>query len=198
MKFALSVILAILLVSATAFNSSPDTKYDWDEHSDGEDLAISLSNEPAIIFVVFFYKAVEGNDELSTANDSLRNTIKNDLSSHDEVVYTEVNMSDDNENLETYARLAQNDMGIDVALLEEGPLVAVMNRGQGSWIHGQGKPVAENDNWGAGKDSFNEVLDSIEIFIEESKDRKQGGTGFVSGSPSAKRSGEINVGTSSS
>ena len=197
MKFALSVILAILLVSATAFNSSPDTKYDWDDHSDGEDLAISLGNEPAIVFVVFFFKAVEGNDDLSTANDSLRNTIKNDLSSHDEVVYTEVDMSDENENLDSYKRLAENDMGMDIALLEEGPLVAVMNRGQGSWIHGQGKPVADDEKWGAGKDSFEEVLDSIEIFIQESKDRKQGGTGFVSGSPSAKRSGEDNIGKSS-
>ena len=197
MKFALSVILAILLVSATAFNSSPDTKYDWDDHSDGEDLAISLGNEPAIVFVVFFFKAVEGNDDLSTANDSLRNTIKNDLSSHDEVVYTEVDMSDENENLDSYKRLAENDMGMDIALLEEGPLVAVMNRGQGSWIHGQGKPVADDEKWGAGKDSFEEVLDSIEIFIQESKDRKQGGTGFVSGSPSAKRSGEVNIGKSS-
>ena len=193
MKLAI-LIVAILLASATAFNSSPDTRYDWDEHSDGEDLAISLSNEPSVIFVVLFNKKVEGNDELDQANDSLRNILKNDLSSHDEVVYTEVDLSDDNEQLESYQKLAKDDMGIDLTLLDQGPIVAVMNRGEGSWIHGQGKQVADDKKWGPARDSFEEVLDSIETFIEEARDRKQGGTGNVSGSSKTQRSGEIALG----
>jgi hypothetical protein len=97
-------------------------------------------------------------------------------------------------NYNSYVKLAKNDMGINLELLKNGPLVAVMNRGQGSWIHGQGKPVADDKNWGAGRDAFEEVLDSIEVFIQESKDRKNGGTGYVSGSPAPKRSGEIILG----
>ena len=188
------LLLAILLISVAAFNSSPDTRYDWDQHSDGEDLAISLSNEPGVIFVIFFSKNVEGNDDLSKANDSLRNILKNDLASHDEVVYTEVDLSDDNDQLESYQKLAKDDMGIDLTYLEDGPIVAVMNRGEGSWVHGQGKPVADDKAWGAARDSFEEVLDSIESFIEEARDRSQGGSGNVSGSRYAKRTGEITFG----
>ena len=188
------LFLAILLASTLAFNTSPDTRYDWDEHTDGEDLAISLSNEPGVIFVVLFNKQVEGNDELSEANDSLRNILKNDLASHDEVVYTEVDLSDDNEQLESYQKLAKDDMGIDLTLLDKGPVVAVMNRGEGSWVHGQGKVVAEDKKWGPARDTFEEVLDSIETFIEEARDRKQGGAGNVSGSSAARRSGEISLG----
>ena len=176
------------------FNTSPDTRYDWDAHTSGEDLSISLSNEPGVIFVVFFNKEAEGKEDLSKANDSLRNILKNDLASHDEVVYTEVDMSDKNEKLESYKKLAQKDMGIDITLLETGPIVAVMNRGEGSWIHGQGKIVSDDKKWGPGRDSFEEVLDSIETFIQEARDRKEGGTGVVASSRSTRRAGEITLG----
>uniref|UniRef100_A0A7S3KBB3 Thioredoxin domain-containing protein n=1 Tax=Euplotes crassus TaxID=5936 RepID=A0A7S3KBB3_EUPCR len=193
MKLAI-VLLSIFLLSITAFNTSPDTKYDWEDHTDGEDLAISLSNEPAIIFAVFFFKKIDGNDDLDKANDSLRNLLTNDLKEHNEVIYTEVDLSDEAPQLESYQKLAKDDMGIDLTLLEKGPIVAVMNRGDGSWIHGQGKPVSDDPAWGPGRDSFEEVLDSIETFIDEARDRKQGGTGVVRDSRYSKRSGEITLG----
>ncbi len=193
MKLAIC-LLSVLLLSTFAFNTSPDTRYDWDQHTDGEDLSISLANEPGVIFVIFFSKTVEGDDDLSKANDSLKNILKNDLANHDEVVYTEVDLSDDTPQLESYQKLAKEDMGIDLTLLDKGPIVAVTNRGEGSWIHGQGKPVADDKKWGPARDSFEEVLDSVETFIEESRDRKQGGTGNVSGSRYSKRSGEISLG----
>ncbi|CAI2380255.1 unnamed protein product [Moneuplotes crassus] len=193
MKLAI-VLLSIFLLSITAFNTSPDTKYDWEDHTDGEDLAISLSNEPAIIFAVFFFKKIDGNDDLDKANDSLRNLLTNDLKDHNEVIYTEVDLSDEAPQLESYQKLAKDDMGIDLTLLEKGPIIAVMNRGDGSWIHGQGKPVSDDPAWGPGRDSFEEVLDSIEIFIDEARDRKQGGTGVVRDSRYSKRSGEITLG----
>ena len=188
------LLLSILLLNVLTFNTSPDTRYDWDQHTDGEDLSISLANEPGVIFVVFFSKEVDGNDVLSQANDSLRNVLKNDLINHDEVVYTEVDMSETNEQLESYTKLAQTDMGIDTALLDQGPIVAVMNRGEGAWVHGQGQVVSNDKAWGAGRDSFEEVLDSIETFIDEAKDRKTGGTGITTTSKYAKRGGEISLG----
>ena len=188
------LLLSIFLLSVLAFNSSPDTRYDWDAHATGEELSISLSNEPGVIFVVFFNKEAEGKDDLSKANDSLRNILKNDLASHDEVTYTEVDMSEKNKELESYKKLATKDIGIDITLLETGPIVAVMNRGEGSWVHGQGKVVADDSKWGAARDSFEEVLDSIEIFIQEARDRKEGGTGVVASSRSTKRAGEITLG----
>ena len=193
MRFTI-LLLSILLLNVMTFNTSPDTRYDWDQHTDGEDLSISLSNEPAIIFVVFFNKEVEGNEALSKANDSLRNVLKNDLASHDEVVYTEVDMASTNPQLASYTKLAATDMGIDVSLLETGPIVAVMNRGEGSWVHGQGNVVANDKRWGPGKDSFEEILDSIETFIDEAKDRKTGGTGVVPASRNANRAGTVSIG----
>ncbi|CAI2380130.1 unnamed protein product [Moneuplotes crassus] len=193
MKLAIA-LLSIFLLNSIAFNTSPDTKYDWEDHTDGEDLSVSLSNEPAIIFVVFFSKKVEGDDELSKANDSLRNMLTNDLKDHNEIIYTEVDLSDDAEQLESYQKLAKDDMGIDLTLLDKGPIVAVMNRGDGSWIHGQGKVVADDPAWGPGRDSFEEVLDSVETFIDEARDRKQGGTGIVKDSRYARRQGEISLG----
>lgn len=189
---------------STGFNSSQDTKYDWENHKTAEELEYSLRNEPSVIFVIFFFKApaaaggsggtsgstapasgstsgstapasgstsgstapasgstsgstapASGSTSGSTApasgstsgsappagaspqdlakeNDVLRNMLKNDLASHDEVVYTEVNLSEDpnNKDLANYKKLAQDSMGIDLTLLDQAPVVAVMNRGK--------------------------------------------------------------------
>ena len=199
MKLILALVLSAMLVSTYAFNTSPDTKYDWDEHSSGEDLRISLTNEPGVIFVILFSKTTEGKEALSKSNNSLKNILRNDLSFHDEVVYTEVDLTPSTDEakkkvIASYTNLAEKDMGISTALLETGPIVAVMNRGEGSWVHGQGQPVIDDPDWEAGQDAFEETLDAIETFIHEAKDRKQGGTGVVASSSSAKRGGSVYVG----
>ena len=194
MKVSHIVALLLLVIHTYGWATSPDTKYDWQDHVDGEDLSISLRNEPGDIFVVFFFKNIKDNKDLGKANDALRNKIKNDLSAHDEVVYTEVNLSDDNPKKDSYKQLAENEMGIDTKLLDQGPVVAVLNRGEGSWIHGQGKPVTDSKSWKDSQDSFEEILDSIEIFIAEAKDRITGGSGKVPGSKLANRGGMVSVG----
>ena len=76
-----------------SFNTSPDTKYNWDNHANADDLFVTLANEPQVIFVIFFFKKVAGNAELLKANDSLRNLLKNELVGYDEVTYTEVDLT---------------------------------------------------------------------------------------------------------
>ena len=201
MKLNLAFLFAILLASAFAFHTSPDTKYDWENHESGDDLAITLRNEPGVIFVILFNKNIADNEELSDANDVLRNRLQNDLASHNEVTYTEVDLSDVADasdeaavaRLATYQNLAKS-MKIATELLDEGPIVVVTNRGEGSWVHGKGKIVASDPKWHAGDDVFEEVLDSIEMFINESKDRKTGGTGVLPGSNRVRRGGEIRLG----
>ena len=199
MRFTTALLLSCMVLVAMPFNTSPDTKYDWDEHWSGEDLRVSLTNEPGVIFVVTFFQTAEDDEVLSKANDSLRNTLRNDLSSHDEVVYTEVDLtaSDDEDQqkvIDSYKQLAESDMGIDLDLLATGPIVTVMNRGEGSWVHGKGQPVTDDADWETGQDSFEQILDSIETFIAEARDRKQGGTGNVAGSRQANRGGLVSVG----
>ena len=200
MKLCHVLVLSLLIISSLCFNTSPDTKYDWDEHSSGEDLKTTLTDEAGLIFIVFMSQQVEDDDVLSLANDALRTKIKNDLSSHNEVVYTEVDFTETDDEtqqaiIDTYKTLATEDMGIDLELLKDGPIIAVMNRGEGSWIHGKGLPVTDDPLWYNGQDSFEEVLDSIEIFIEESKDLKQGGAGSVAGSGTAARGGAVSLGS---
>ena len=200
MKLSLAIIFSILLATSFGFHTSPDTKYDWENHEDGNDLEISLTNEPGVIFVVFFSKTIEGNDDLNKANDVVRNRLKNDLAKHNEVTYTEVDLTEptDQEDeratarFDTYKNLAK-DMKLNTNLLEQGPIVAVTNRGEGSWIHGKGKALEESDQWTPGQDVYEEVLDSIELFIKESKDRKEGGTGVLPGSNRVKRRREISL-----
>ena len=201
MKSTSLLLLSFLFVFTLAFNTSPDTRYDWDKHEDGEELEMSLKNEPSVIFVVYCYKNADGKEALKLANDSLRTMLRNDLEKHDEVVFTEVDMSATNTKAETYNKLFGEKMGINPALLDDGPIVTVLNRGQGSWIHSNIKadPAAATDKTKTvtpGKDAHNEVLESVEIFLKEAKDRAQGGTGSVLGSSEARRGGGVSVGGS--
>ena len=60
--------------------------------------------------------------------------------------------------------------------------------------HTHTQPVTDDADWETGQDSFEQILDSIETFIAEAKDRKQGGTGNVAGSQQANRGGLVSVG----
>ena len=199
MKSTSLLLLSLMLVSAYSFNIATDSRYSWEKHEDGKELETSLVDEPGLIFVVYFYKNADGKEALKKTNESLRTMLKNDLEKHDEVVFTEVDMSASNPKAETYNRLFKDKMGINPALLDDGPIVTVLNRGQGSWIHSNIKvdPAADKSKTVTpGKDAHNEVLESVEIFLKEAKDRAQGGTGNVLGSSEARRSGGVSVGGS--
>ena len=136
---SVALVLSVLVLSTMSFNTSPDTKYNWDNHVNADDLFVTLTNEPQVIFVVFFFKKVANNAELDKANDSLRNLLKNELVGYDEVTYTEVDLSPDKDRCTTpqgappcttYTKLATERMGIDVNLLDVSPVVVVMKEGK--------------------------------------------------------------------
>ena len=122
MKSTSLLVLSFLLVSAFSFNIATDSRYSWEKHDDGKELETSLVDEPGIIFVVYFYKNADGKDVLKKANESLRTMLKNDLEKHDEVVFTEVDMSAANPKAETYNKLFKEKMGINPTLLDDGPM----------------------------------------------------------------------------
>ena len=61
----------------------------------------------------------------------------------------------------------------------------------GSWIRGQGKPVAEDPEWGLDRDAFEEIRDSIETFIQEAKSKTKSAS-------SSQKNGEVVLGSRSS
>lgn len=159
MRLSVAVILSLLVFSSMSFNTSPDTKYNWDEHTDARDLYVTLTNEPEVIFVVYFFKTVEGKDDLAKANDSLRNKLLVELAGYDEVTIANVDLTPKPADKSgaagagstgaaggagaaastapkteaapqlTYEGLAKDNMGIDLTLLEQGPIVAVLKNG---------------------------------------------------------------------
>ena len=120
---------------------------------------MTLTNEPEVIFVVYFFKTVEGKDDLAKANDSLRNKLLVELAGYDEVTIANVDLTPKPADKSgaagagstgaaggagaaastapkteaapqlTYEGLAKDNMGIDLTLLEQGPIVAVLKNG---------------------------------------------------------------------
>lgn len=162
MRLSVALVLSLLVFTSMSFNTSPDTKYNWDEHSDARDLYVTLSNEPEIIFVVYFFKNVEGKTDLAKANDSLKNKLMIELEKYDDVTIANVDMTPKPAAKAdagaaapaaaapaaegsapapaqgqapkapeyTYETLARDNMGIDLKLLEQGPIVAVIKNGK--------------------------------------------------------------------
>ena len=195
MKSGIVLIILLLVAYTYGFSAAPDTKYDWDKHEDAEDLEISLKNEVDSIFLIYIFKNGAPDSDVQKSNDQLRNNLVDHLKDHDDVVFTQIDLTPsteqdaekkkkDDEKTKGYTDLVKNEFGIDPALVDQGPIVAVLNRGVGSWIQGHESKL---------QDSFEEAKDSIEIFIRESKDRMKGGTGKVAGSSTAKRGSLVKV-----
>ena len=182
MKYILYIVAFLAIISWT--RAHEDFVYDWAQHKDGEELYTSLKDETQDIFVLYWYKPVEGNDALKKKNEELRDKIKKDvLSNHPDIVYSEINMAEDGKE-DKYKKLIQEIMQLKLDELEKGPIISVVNNGEGAWIHGDG--------------TLKEVTESIDIFIHEANDRKKGGTGYVYGSDKARKDGSISVGGGSS
>ena len=79
-------------------------------------------------------------------------------------------------------------MNINDADLVNGPIVAVMNRGEGSWIQGKGDPVFDDKDWTQNQDLFEEIKDSIDIMIKNAKNQLEG-----RGGTPAPRNGGVSV-----
>ena len=177
MKY-LALLLVFTLFAAAWANS--DHVYDWSDHNNAEELYTALKDETDLIFIIYWFKGDDADEELKKKNNDIRDTIKNDLlKTHPEIVFTEVDMAGEGIK-DKYNMLLADVMEIDDTKLDLGPIISVVNNGEGAWIHGIG--------------ATKEVTESVDIYIHEAKDRKQGGTGYVYGSDKARRDGPVSVG----
>mmetsp|Transcript_10711 Transcript_10711/g.12179 ORF Transcript_10711/g.12179 Transcript_10711/m.12179 type:complete len:181 (+) Transcript_10711:30-572(+) len=177
MKYLLIVALAIMFVSTYA---KSDHVYDWASHENSKELYTALRDETDLIFVLFWFKGDDSNEDLKKQNTEIRDKIKGDvLENHPEIVFSEIDLAADGKE-DAYKNILVDIMQIDTVKLDNGPIISVINNGEGAWIHGDG----------TGK----EVSESVDIFIHEAKDRKMGGTGYVYGSDKARKDGSVKVG----
>ena len=173
------VIIALISLFATTYAKS-DHVYDWTSHQDSKTLYTALRDETDLIFVLFWYKRDDGNEDLKKKNDEIKDKIQKDIiSNHPEIVFSVINLAAEGKE-EAYKNVLEDVMQIDTTKLNEGPIISVINNGEGAWIHGTG--------------SLKEVSESVDIFIHEAKDRKMGGTGYVYGSDKARATGSVKVG----
>ena len=180
--FLILIIACFLGMSAC----HEDHVYNWSVHKDGNELYTSLKDEPQDIFVICIFKDVEGDDKLKKQNADLQDKITREIMpNHDNTTFTKIDLTKP-EDEEKYKDLLDNVMQLKKevrdAKLPKGPIVAVVNNGEGSWIHGKG--------------TEKEIIESIDIFIHEAEDRKKGGTGYVYGSDQARKEGGITSGFS--
>ncbi len=172
MKYLLIIALAVLFTGTYA---SSDHVYDWTSHTDSKTLYTALKDEADLIFVLYWFKKDDANEDLKKRNADIKDKIEKDvISHHPDIVYSEIDLAEDGKE-DAYKTIITDIMQIDTAKLDEGPIIAVVNNGEGSWIHGKG--------------TTKEVSESVDIFIHEAKDRKMGGTGYVYGSDKARASG---------
>ena len=98
------------------------------------------------------------------------------IKNHPDVVFSSIDLADA-EKVDKYQQVIENVMQIDTTKLDQGPVIAVVNNGEGAWIHGEG--------------TTKEVAETVDIMIHEAQDRKMGGTGYVYGSDKARKDGSI-------
>ena len=176
------LLLALFSTMMAVSYAHADHVYDWTQHEGSHDLYTSLKDETDLIFILYWFKNVDGNDEVTQQNQGLKDQIQKEvLANHQDIVFTEIDLTQP-EALDNYNTLFGDIMQIDAAELDDGPVVAVVNNGEGAWIHGKG--------------TIKEVSESVDIFIHEAQDRKQGGTGYVYGSDKARKDGSVRVGSS--
>ena len=177
MKYLLIVTLIAIL--ASAYGKS-DHVYDWTEHKDSKELYTALRDETDLIFVLFWKKGDDGNEDLKKQNTEIKDKLEKDiLANHPEIVFSEIDLAEEGKE-DAYKKVLEDVMQIDTAKLDEGPIISVVSNGEGAWIHGKGTPK--------------EVSESVDIFIHEAKDRKMGGTGYVYGSDKARKDGGVSLG----
>ena len=177
MKYILTLVLACCFMSMSFAYS--DHIYNWAEHTDSHDLYTSLKDEPELIFILYWFKTKDGDDKLKKQNEDLKSQIqKGVLDSHPDIVFTEIDMTSE-DSQSKYDVLFNEIMQIKAEELDEAPVVAVVNNGEGAWIHGKG--------------TMTEVSESVDIFIHEANDRKMGGTGYVYGSDKARKDGTVSI-----
>ena len=144
-----SVLLAFLLF-AVAYSS-----FDFTHHQNGHELVVTLKDETSKIWVVFVESSPSDNDELRKNNRELKDAVKQKIYNED-VYFTSVDLTDE-ESQEKYKEFTDM-VKIDLDLLKEGPIVALVFDKKGYWIHGHGIPE--------------ETVDIIHAFVEQKKEEK--------------------------
>ena len=172
------VIIALIALFSYAYARS-DHVYDWTEHKDDKQLYTALKDETDLIFILYWFKE-SADEEIKKKNLEIKDKIKTDvIANHPDIVYSEIDMTDATK-MDSYKTLIEQIMQIDATKLDKGPIISVVNNGEGAWIHGKG--------------TAKEVAESVDIFIHEAKDRRVGGTGYVYGSDKARKDGSVSVG----
>ena len=174
MKYLAVIVLMSLLASAW---TRSDHVYDWTDHHNSKELYGALKDETDLIFILFWFngeesnKASDPNSTLKKKNLEIKDKILSEVvRNHEDIVFSEIDLSVAG-NLQAYDDILKNIMQIDVSKLAQGPIISVINNGEGAWIHGTGAGT--------------EVAESVDIFVHEAQDRKIGGTGSVYGSQNA-------------
>ena len=181
MKYILAIALFLTLLSFAQAHA--DHVYDWSAHNGANELYQSLKDETDSIFILYWFKSAAGNEVLKKQNEDMKGQIQKDvLANHPEIIFSEIDMTEPAQ-AEKYKLVFNDVMQIKVDELTTGPVVAVVNNGEGAWIHGKG--------------TVKEVAESVDIFVHEAKDRRNGGTGSVYGSDKARKDGSISVGNTS-
>ena len=136
-------IFAVLIAAACAH-------FDFTHHQNGHELTVSMRDETEKIWVVFVEKnpADKQFDQLKNQNKELKNQVKQRLYNED-VYFTELDLTDPQSqaNYDEFSKLVK----LDLTLLEQGPVVALVYDKKGYWIHGHGIPQ--------------ETVDTIHSFI---------------------------------
>ena len=163
------IVVALLFASTYA-------AYDFSHHENGHQLRETLINEPQSIFVVFFFKAFNDAAKDKVTAD-LRTAIRQRLLGQD-VYYTEVDLTDADK-AASYKEVVKL-LGVQPALIEKAPVVAMAYNRSGYWIHGDGVPK--------------ETAETIQGFVRAQElEAKKSGSAPVSFGGASRRSSDKTV-----
>ena len=135
MKY-LAIVALICLFACTWAKS--DHVYDWTDHHNSKELYTALKDETDLIFILYWFKGGDANEVLKKQNTEVRDKIQKDIvTNHDGIVFSAIDLGAAGK-LQDYDEILKNIMQIDVTKLDKGPVISVINNGEGAWIHGTG------------------------------------------------------------
>ena len=130
MKASLILAIALLALSVNAVNTIT--------HNNGKSLLHILEGgfyqdgDANRVYVILFYNPGTGSQALQAKNDEYRQAIKTQiLDKFPEFYYTEVDATH-----QEYAGFVNNVIKVNTEELKHSPSVAIIEYGQGVWIHG--------------------------------------------------------------